>query len=851
MKKHIKRISLLLALCMLLSLTAMADSFDQVVTYDASAMGYGEIELELVGDVDANGEINITAAYAMGFDLIGMMTPEIEAELQAQLTEIGIYDVNSARNSAFGITTDTAANEAAYDHLVEESASYDSFVFDGGSYGTEDGYLTVTIGGIEMDPSALTGEYQDVVFTVTEQIPAFVDDYESPYRTALYYDKDGLNSELSVTSAVASGEFDDQNASELYIESHNDIFSGLIVSGGKHVIDGLTMVAEGNGANDFAGLGAGVAVGGNAQLTLNDYEFIAHGILRHGIFVGGDDVTNPPELTVNDGIILAGNPVDADENAMYEKTSSMSMNASPWMLGIEPDSEVRTQLMASTGRAVYNNCVLTSSGWGIVSSDAVDNPSAWGEYSIQMYLNDCILDFTGTSGYISYAIGATHNTFTGCLLGNAIASGALDDVSAYVKETYDYDLSYEDGVEIDENGRAYNTTYALIVANETSGGTFDNCEYTGQYGVMFHKTNNVRYVPGATDNSSAELPEEGGGYTLLKDSVFHTKGAGLLVKACTPYIQVENTVFDSQNDVILQLAVCDDPGMGSTHYAETLDITAAVEADPDYNPYDYNTKNQTLFDYNVENMISDVTVDFSDCNGESALNGNIFNSVSVSTTGEGMTWWGQNLICTFDNCEINGLISSSTALHTNYSGFYDAEGNEVEADSVEDAIANGAVEGRIEAANATYLGGLVNYPSETVNNGVWAILTGGTVWNVPDTCYLTVLEVEEGSVINGIVTVDGTAVDVTAGGRWTGKIVLEPSEDNGSSAGGEASPTNFTKTVQYTDTTYGYGTISLEVSGTIDSNGSVSILSASYAGEDVTSYMTSEIEAELIHLLSN
>lgn len=689
------------------------------------------------------------------------------------------YDVDAARQAAFGIVTASdeasgdASGEVTYDHYIAESAHYDLYEFDGSTYGAEEGYLTVTVEGVEVNPADLVGSYKDVSFTVTGQIPAFVDGYASAYRTALYYDADGLNEELSVTDAVLEGEYDDKGASGIVINSQNSNFEGIIFGGGEYTIDGLTMVAEGNGANDFAGVGAGLAVGGESKVTVNDYEFIAHGIIRHGMFVGGDTLSNPPELTINNGLILTGNPVDENGEMMYQTTSGMSMNSSPWMLGIEATPEVRSQLMASTGVATYNDCTIISSGWGVVSSDAVDGGENWGDYTIQMNLNDCILDFTGTSGYISYAIGATHNTFTGCTIGNAIGSGLMDETIQYAKEKYDYDVAYEAGVETAEDGRVYNTTYALIVANETSGGTFDDCVYTGQYGVMYHKTNNVSYVPGATDNSSAEMPAEG--YTLLKDSEFYTNGAALLIKACTPVINVENTYFHSNSGVIVQLMTCDDPGMGHAYFAENLDTSAPVEADPSYEPYDYNVKSMTQFKkYNVENMVNDVQVSFADCKGDTALNGDFFNSISVSTTGEGMTWFGQNLILSFSDCEINGNATSTTALHNAYTGFFDAEGNEVAADSVEEALAAGAVEGRILSENATYLGWLTNTPSAPVNNGVWVLLSDGSVWTPNDTCYLTVLDVEAGSVVNGTVTVNGETVDVNAGGHWTGDIVVEP-----------------------------------------------------------------------------
>ena len=789
MKMTKKLFAVIISLCMVVMFASSALAFDQTIDL-------GGAQLQVTGDVDANGNVTIEKVELDGADVTELYAEN--QELVDALLASGVYDVNAARQAALGIVTAdegqdaesagaegesaggegesggdssaAAAESVSYDNYVEESAHYDTYTFDGSTYGSETGFLTVVVDGVEVDPADLNGEYANVDFVVTPQIPAFVDGYESEYRTAMYITEDGVQEDYSVLAAV-SGTYDDESAQDIVIISENDNFEGVIATSGEYTIDNLTIYAEGNGTNDFAGVGAGVAAGGTADLTINNYVFLAKGIIRHGMFIGGDDLENPPVLTINNGLIVAGNPADENGVALYESTSGMSMNSSPWMLGIEPTSEVRTQLMASTGVGNYNDCVILSSGWGIVSSDAVDGPLNWGEYTIQMNLTNCVLDFTGTSGYVSYAIGATHNTFTNCVIGNAIGTGIIDDSIAQAAEV-GYEIAYEAGVELDENGDAYNTTYALIVANETSGGTFDNCIYTGQYGVMYHKTNNVSYVPGATDNTSEELFADG--YTELIDSEFYTNGAALLIKACTPVIYVDNTYFESKTGVIVQLATCDDPGMGSQYFSEVLDIDSEVEADPDYDPYDYNTKNQSIFSYNIENMVNDVQVSFTDCNGETALNGDFYNSISVSTTGEGMTWWGQNLILTFDNCEINGNASSTKALHNNYSGFYDAEGNEVEAATIEEAIAAGAVEGRITSDNATYLGGMSNYISEPVNNGVWVILQNGSVWTPDETCYLTVLDIDETSSIAATVLVDGE--EVTEAGHYTGSITVVPAE---------------------------------------------------------------------------
>ncbi len=50
----------------------------------------------------------------------------------------------------------------------------------------------------------------------------------------------------------------------------------------------------------------------------------------------------------------------------------------------------------------------------------------------------------------------------------------------------------------------------------------------------------------------------------------------------------------------------------------------------------------------------------------------------------------------------------------------------------------------------------------------------GSTWNVTGESRIDALTVEAGGVVNGTVTVDGAAVDVTAGGSWAGDIVVVP-----------------------------------------------------------------------------
>ncbi len=63
--------------------------------------------------------------------------------------------------------------------------------------------------------------------------------------------------------------------------------------------------------------------------------------------------------------------------------------------------------------------------------------------------------------------------------------------------------------------------------------------------------------------------------------------------------------------------------------------------------------------------------------------------------------------------------------------------------------------------------------------GTNVTLAAGTVWTVAETSNITSLTLAPGATINGAVTVDGVAVDVSAGGTWTGDIVLTVATPSG------------------------------------------------------------------------
>jgi hypothetical protein len=86
----------------------------------------------------------------------------------------------------------------------------------------------------------------------------------------------------------------------------------------------------------------------------------------------------------------------------------------------------------------------------------------------------------------------------------------------------------------------------------------------------------------------------------------------------------------------------------------------------------------------------------------------------------------------------------------------------------------------IDASNWWELGAVTNTAQPAVNNGVIVALTKGSTWTVTGKSYLTALSLDATSAVTGpaggkvTVTVNGTAVTVTPGAKYTGAIVVTP-----------------------------------------------------------------------------
>jgi hypothetical protein len=521
---------------------------------------------------------------------------------------------------------------------------------DGAIINAPDGYLlTMTVDGVEKPIQA--GSYKgNIVLTPTKKISkalyngGMTKDKSVDYRTALFVDANKVVEESSSLSALVGGTYDNKSASGMTITSDNSLFDGIIINNSDYTVSNVKMTAKGAGGNDFTGYGAGIAVTGASKVNIDNFNFTAQGPLRHAVYTGGTNEKDNIAVTVKNSFLRTDGSVGA-------VLPGSGMSSVPWMLGIDTYGHVRTQLTVGYATVTYQKSTLLSDGWGVVSTDDVSVPAKYGDFAVKINVEDSNVDITGTSGYGSYAIGACKNVFSNTVMGNTEYSTAK-----------------------------YGLTYALIVANEYSGGEFINgTKVTAKYPVMYHKNQT--------------------GITKVDNAVFNSYGASFLIKHCYPVINVSKSKLGSEAGVIIQLMGSDDPGMGASYYVEALD-PASIAKDKKHDIYHINKTDTKVFTTEIKDVVYDAQASFSDMD----ITGNFFNSVS-GVDDDDLHLLGQNLVLNLDKVNLTGVISSAKSIHKNYSFFFskekDKDGNKiaVNADGYQ-------IDGKWEAKKSMFVGGM-------------------------------------------------------------------------------------------------------------------------------------------------
>jgi hypothetical protein len=566
--------------------------------------------------------------------------------------------------------------------------------------------VTMTINGVEtgLRPGSYEG---NIVLTVTEANPVkFSETITHDFRQALYLDSSGVVAAKSVLSAAGTYAIADDVLSGVKLTSVGENFNGILVAGGHYTVKGATLDFSGNGGDDFAGYGAAImATGADARLVVDGARIRTRGVVRTAAVAdkGSHLIVKNSTLTALAGTL----PPD------YVPNSALGlMKNVPWMLGVAGNNRA-TNLLGDNTTATYINSSITAEEWGVLSVDLSSNT--------RLTAINCKLSISGKSGYGTYAIGNSTNSFYGSEI-------RVPDYAAVVTGGH---VIY--GASTPAILAQLNTDLklGLSAAELSSLPQRPTAVHSGRFGLMIWGDATVK---------------------IMDDTIFDTAQSTFLIKSAAAEINVDGskgTRLSPKNGVILQLMETDNPGPVVQNGAR---LTIGVYHEPKNAP-------AKASDFDVTGTHdTDVVANLANID----LRGNFYNAARganpnatppIPAVGGAPSVKpppaGRNLILNLDLASISGVITASDARHA--------------LDT-------------ITAEDYRQLGEVNNTPGAAINNGVIVSLTKST-WTVTGTSYLTSLTIGDGSSVQAApgssiaMSVDGQPTPL-AKGTYKGQIVL-------------------------------------------------------------------------------
>ncbi len=591
--------------------------------------------------------------------------------------------------------------------------------------------LTLTVNGVETGQKLLTtygvdtgfvaGTYRgDVVLTVAQTNPVKLQTLTFPLRQALYLDGTGIVASKSVLAAV-TGKPTPFEIKDLQIRSTGEAFNGIYVAGGNYTLKNIKIDFDGNGRSDFAGDGAAiVGIGRETRLVLDGADIKTKGGVRTAVIAdgGSDVIVKNSSIHTMDGVL----PSD------YETTVNIVNSRGAFVGNVRA-----TNLMGTSTHAAYINTSVYSEGWGDLSVDSGMNTV--------MTAIDSKLEIGHDGGYGSYAIGDPTERFLGCEL----------NVGSYAVVVRSGVITYGDSAT--EAVAKLNTDLKLgLTAEELKALPARHTTINSrEFGLMMAGGGTVNVNGGTVINSEkATFLDKGAEATINVDG---SKGAHL----------------NPKNGVIMQVMDDDDPGpqMPAGVFTKPwIDPTTAPVKNPKFDltsPKDAAAATFSNIDlagdfYNSTGW----TYVASSMPGGGAPGGGAPGGGAVLPAGDSPAAGGppggsstpgaRNMVLTFDNTRIKGVISSTEAHHVK-STIYMTKDFEI-------------------------FGVVNNTVHEAINNGVVVSLTNGSKWTVTGTSYLTKLTLSADASVSATeshsvsMMVDGKQTQIEPGKSYTGAIVV-------------------------------------------------------------------------------
>jgi hypothetical protein len=389
--------------------------------------------------------------------------------------------------------------------VVSETTSLSGLSVVGGAIKPADGYsLTMTVDGVEtaIKPGTYKGK---IVLTLTKiaikKDPTHNSQFE--LRAAIFLENGKYVSDKSVSAAVTAGTVNDTSVKDVKITSVGEAFNGIIATGdtkASYTISNPVINLTGNGADDFAGIGAAIMVDGNADVTLSKASIKTNGCARSAIFVGGTS-----SMHVSDTNIEVGSPALPEGYKDVFTEGGKFFFRVPFMLGLSGTCRA-TNIVDKVKNVDYVNSHIKAQGWGAMSIDGGDKTN--------LTMTKCTIE-TIESGYGAYAIGGSIDKFIGCtfnvadmaMIGTG-GSGVFTDGTVVNSRRFGVMYHGSGDLTIDK-GSIFNTKSTAIQLKSPSHNiVIDNAQLNSENGIIIQMMPNDDPNSRASHSASA-APESG------------------------------------------------------------------------------------------------------------------------------------------------------------------------------------------------------------------------------------------------------------------------------------------------------------------------------------------------------
>ncbi len=604
---------------------------------------------------------------------------------------------------------------AAGEHLVTETIACDLLTIEEGAVlkAPKGKTLVLSVGGVgvKLEPGSYGKDavLKVVNFTNVKTEGIFGNPNGMNFRGVLCIEDGKIVEDQSVLEMI-KGSYDEKSAKGLSIVSTEDYLNGVIIRGkSEYTIDDAYIELEGEGGNDFSGLGSPIMVLDDSKLTVNNSRLVTHGLTR--------TVTHS-----------AGNSVINYNNCELEATSAPSDFFFPvWCLGLKGTN--RGTQIAGYGQVYFNNCKITSNGWGALCIDGAER-----------------------------GIMEARNSTISLIGPRARGYAAFPERHSSIRL-------------FDSKVRSNGYGFLMDTMGDGGGGYYSNTDVeAGAFGVYIFK-------------------DRGGEFKADNGTVIKSERASFCISASNTFVNLDNVSLKPENGILVQLEDCDVGPMDAKGirlpigevdtYIEGRDLSSADEKkdtfinwknmDVEGDLFNSSTNLDFVFrpydgpgpDFNmyVIDPFSDRPAGGPGGPGHGgppeppALGDNDANPDMEFLHDESVFYGPRNMSVKFENVKLKGSVSCASQAYR--------EGLEI-----------------ITRDNLTELGNITQTPSPAINNGVILSLDKDCEWTLTGTCYLTALSIEKGAVIKAAdgksikASCDGQAIDL-ASGEYKGKIVIE------------------------------------------------------------------------------